>query len=904
MKITKENIFLDLVQRLSLNNSFYNKKDFITLSKVNNKQKILNMFTDINELEKYYKINKLQILKLLYHNRTSIHSILYDLQSNITLDSGGEVQNLSYYFYASLLIEEDSSITNYIYSIKYIKELNEQIKKINDDKNKDLYIKIFLVLKENYEQAESEEPEEAVETGDEIKKIKDTILNKFNIDNINDNNYKSKKIDGFYTEIILFLIENKKLEDYDYSYSIIKQIDLESIDITESIYKKIIEILDSNSICVKDYLILKEKDLFNYKTINFYYILLKYILKDSIFIYQIELLLKVRKFILEMIKSKPDIIKTIYVEGLDNNIKERFKYFIEKIFDSEYYNKKYFNLINENGNGNNVININNENDVENDNENGNGNGNNVIIINNDNDIENDNENENENEHNIYQNNENDENKDLILEAEECPSSPKSSNSESENNSRVSNDASSSNRNKSNPSTSEDKSLLSKQSSVINKFRQKKISLRNNTYCSNVIKAVPSSSSEISNSNININENNEYFKMKEYKIMSYINTIGKHNKKNKDKKIDTADLIIDIKGGFLSRGTNSFIYIYNLSYNKISDIQIIPYFAFSICEISLQNKIYTIIPFKESLSCYIISTEDKKKNTLEKEIPLDNSEILFLLKLSTNDYFACFKDHIKYIKNLFYDNLNKGYNKIYVPSVKCGIKINDNYVVFKSCDIKNPYLQFYNWFSRKLVPNSQIKGYSLIYSTNGLSIMPREENNPNNIILLCACKKYIKKQKNGILLVNLKYSKNQLKISSTLFYDTKKFEVYCFCPILIKENDPILLNQCIMKDSNYFLVGGFNPDRNTGVIKLYKVIYAENHSDTKIEYLQDISIEQKVKNDKILFHNFKGPISSMLQSKTDGNILITSWDGNVYLFSYPNIEYYLKEDENIEKNILS
>ena len=893
MKITKENIFLELVKNLTLNNSFYNKKDFITLSKVNNKQKILNMFTDINELEKYYKLNKLQILKLLYHNRASINSILYDLQSNITLDSGGVIQNLSYYFYASLLIEDFPSITNYIYSIKYIKELNEQIKKINDDKIKDLYIKIILVLIENYEQADIKEPEEVEEKEDEIEKIK-TTFDKFN--------YKSKKIDGFYTEIILFLIKKKKLEDYDYSYSIIKQIDLESIDITDSMYKEIFAILDSKSIYMKDYLILTEKDLFNYKIINFYYILIKYILKDSIFIYQIDLLLKVRKFILEMIKSKPDIIKTNYVGGLDNNIKERFKYFIEKIFDSEYYSQKYFNLRNENGNCNNVININNENDVENDNENGNGN--NVIIINNDNDIENDNENENENEHNIYQNNENDENNDQSLVAEECPSSSNNNNSESENNSRVSNDASSSNRNKSNPSTSEDKSLISKQSSVINKFRQKKISLPNNPDFSNVIKAVPSSSSEISNSNININENNEYFKIKEYKIMSYINTIGKHNKKNKDKKNDTADLIIDIKGGFLSRGTNSFIYIYNLSYNKISDIQIIPYFAFSICEISLQNKIYTIIPFKESLSCYIISKEYKKKNTLEKEIPLDNSEILFLIKLSTNDYFACFKDHIKYIKNLFYDNLNNGYNKIYVPSVKCGIKINDNYVVFKSCDIKNPYLQFYNCFSQKLVPNSQIKGYSLIYSTNGLSIMPREENNPSNIILLCACKKYIKKQKNGILLVNLKYSKNQLKISSTVFCDTKKFEVFCFCPILIKENDPILLNQCIMKDSNYFLVGGFNPYRNTGVIKLYKVIYLENHSDTKIEYLQDIFIEQKVKNDKILFHNFKGPISSMLQSKTDGNILITSWDGNVYLFSYPNIEYYLKEDENIEKNILS
>ena len=32
------------------------------------------------------------------------------------------------------------------------------------------------------------------------------------------------------------------------------------------------------------------------------------------------------------------------------------------------------------------------------------------------------------------------------------------------------------------------------------------------------------------------------------------------------------------------------------------------------------------------------------------------------------------------------------------------------------------------------------------------------------------------------------------------------------------------------------------------------------------------------------------------------VLITCWDGNVYLFKYPNIEYYLKNDEKIENNV--
>ena len=414
--------------------------------------------------------------------------------------------------------------------------------------------------------------------------------------------------------------------------------------------------------------------------------------------------------------------------------------------------------------------------------------------------------------------------------------------------------------------------------------------------------IPSSVSNININAINKIKNIENFNVKEYKIMSYLNTIGKHNKKDKDKKNEfsfyTADLIIDTKDGFLSRGTNHFINIYNLSYKKISDIHIVPYFAFSICEILLQNKIYTIIPFKDSLSYYLISYEEKK-NDLTDEIPLGDSEILFLLKQSNNNYFVCCKDHIKYIEKLFINNLRYMYKTIAISKVKYGVKINDNFIVFKSCDIRNPFLTFYNCFSQNIM-NLKIKGYSFIYSTNGLSMM---SNSSNNIILLCACKKYINNQKNGILLVNLKYSKNQLANRSTLFYDTKHFEVFCFCPILIKENDPVLLYQCIMKNSNYFLVGGFNTDKKRGVIKLYKVNYGEDHSDTKIEYKEDIFIEQKLKNNKIIFQSFKGPISSMMQSKIDGNIIITCWDGNVYLFSYPNIEYYLKGDENIENNIL-
>ena len=51
-----------------------------------------------------------------------------------------------------------------------------------------------------------------------------------------------------------------------------------------------------------------------------------------------------------------------------------------------------------------------------------------------------------------------------------------------------------------------------------------------------------------------------------------------------------------------------------------------------------------------------------------------------------------------------------------------------------------------------------------------------------------------------------------------------------------------------------------------------------------------------------FKSFKGPISSIIQSKEKGNILITCWDGNVYLMTYPDIEYYLKCDKKLKNKV--
>ena len=59
-----------------------------------------------------------------------------------------------------------------------------------------------------------------------------------------------------------------------------------------------------------------------------------------------------------------------------------------------------------------------------------------------------------------------------------------------------------------------------------------------------------------------------------------------------------------------------------------------------------------------------------------------------------------------------------------------------------------------------------------------------DESKEEIILLCACKKYFKRKENGILILNINI--NKLKIEYTKFIKTGSFEVYCFCPISLYE----------------------------------------------------------------------------------------------------------------------
>ena len=103
------------------------------------------------------------------------------------------------------------------------------------------------------------------------------------------------------------------------------------------------------------------------------------------------------------------------------------------------------------------------------------------------------------------------------------------------------------------------------------------------------------------------------------------------------------------------------------------------------------------------------------------------------------------------------------------------------------------------------------------------------------------------------------------------------------------------------ETNYFFVGGFDPEKREGQIKLYKIHFKKKACDTTIEFLQDILNNEQNSNPlqdfsyddkkKKSLGSFDDPISCIIQSEITGNIIVGSYSGNVYLFTPPNLEYY-------------
>ena len=945
------------------------------------KKFISTISSDFLKVQEIIELKTHEILEFLYCNIKNVNDILYDLELEISIPSiNNEVRNTSYYFYLSLLISYNLDIVNFNYNIDIIRNINRQ--KCDNKKYKSLInSKIILDLVNgfkglnDYSNEYDKEINEIIEYNLNI--IKNININELNL-NLNENNIKNIKIDTIYMEIIKYLIINKKIENYNFTYDILEQLDLESINLTHVMLEELLKILDDNKDYIKEYIITNINDLFNIKKINFHYILFKYLLKNPTYIYQIPFLLKTRKIILGIIKND---LNKLFSFNINDNDNTKLEYIIKIITDSKYYYHKYINcklnyykyfLFESKKEGINII----KKGIDNNNiklqENyfpdfnkaqelnkriplikyisdkinlikkglkpedifnnytiywksleKKINGKNYEII------------RDGDKHALINYFKDSNNKEILLnifsedvinnfilnikineeeeeenDKQEYKIQNKFINEENENeNKNYINEFNMAKTeiepNKPNNQNNENKLHIIKE-----KIEKKKLSNKNS-----------SKKNEENNKNNNINQSNSshYFNSnkKEIKIsFSYgafcspkvisnqndkkdssyyifFNYKGKLNDKA-NARSKTIEFIKEVSNGYYySCGFYNNLNIYddklNLIVHKKNEI-------YSICENENSFEIIlcdlkTVNYGNLSKNNFINNNKEKDDQTFifkpiapEMEKFLESFKpILFCLKVNQN-YHVLFGKKGAILTNYFIYNLLSPNNTIlYRNQLNGGIAIDQEYVVLISNDIRNKRnkILISKILSRTINKTLDIN-YSFNLSQNNLAFI-QMKNKSKRKIILCACKKYTKNQKNGILLVTFN-DKYDLEYK---FYDTGTFEVYCFCQIsiYITQQPNILFENNKIKKTNYFLVGGFEINKSKGIIKLYKLIYNKKREKIKIKYIEDIVFKDSN------FKCFRCPVSCIIQSKKNGNILIGSFDGNIYIFTPPNIQFF-------------
>ena len=379
----------------------------------------------------------------------------------------------------------------------------------------------------------------------------------------------------------------------------------------------------------------------------------------------------------------------------------------------------------------------------------------------------------------------------------------------------------------------------------------------------------------------------------YKIIEFQKIIGKHN--------GAVEFIIELSNGYyLSGGCEKTLILYDNQFMEKIKIKDINDWAFNVIEKGRYNKktnkIELLCCTNEEIRLINLDTELFRTDIQQYELPKKTTTNS--IEMKENNYIMIGLGGCSYFIDLFNKNGHLTEYKITDKTYRGAIKISDKIVALSSNIIipnGENKLIFYNIKSKKI--SNEINGYSFTISNNNLALISREEIKRNYKILLCACKQYRNGQKNGILLINPNLADN--KRIENEFYETNEFEVYCFCQILKVENRNINLEVIDeeykkgikISKSDYFFVGGLDKEKREGMIKLFKVVYGEKIWEAKIEFIQDIVIDENQK-----FEEFDGPISSIYQSKTTGHIIATSYSGNVYLFTVPNLDFYLNRVE--------
>ena len=927
------------------------KLKIVYVTPLNNEIRIIN--EPISQLIKCFddiKLanNDINYTKYLYYYKDKIHKILYQEEIIIKVDDT-LAKNFESNFYLILLIEDQPEFINYEFAINYIKLFNE-IKK--NEKNKYFNLinsKILLSLINNYRNSSSyDEDKEETFISQLEEENKAYIIDNINILkeldlDLSEDDAIDININDLYKNIIKALIKKEKLADYDYSYNILNQLHLDNIELRfiddEDSSNDFLSIFDINNHFINKFIIKASDDMNNIDKINFHYLLLKYICKSSFLIYQLPLLYNAHKKIIDILKEKNYYgITTLNQKDIIN----RVDYIIEKLCDSNYYYERYLSKKNKDINrdlndlNNNMIKkLFKKSEIIYD-----------ILIEKDNNpkfrdtkffCENEKIQLNANFdtfNNIKENNNKlirnfasflDYLKNInnIITAQICNLKVKHSfklklefdtEEESLNNDDIYNVNVKYNildhQLIEQPLVFEDKNILEKKineysglNSLLGKLdltKDTSIDIsqmsQNSTFADSRFMEQLNSTREIatiflSNSfNKLKNQTSIFYEPQNYKIINVQKQV-----KNENNSIKFLLPLKYLKSYlYLCCGNAGKIILYDSSFNELKSINNLGDILYHISEKKSNEKNCI-----ELIACYLkyfyiikIKIENSTYNIASRKYEIPNTKAFFCIECK-NIYILGGIGITMCIPELFNESKNQKKMKKYS---------NESYflgklLIHEKKESKKGYIAL---LSTELIPNGSNKlsiinletnsieytivRYSFTFSENSAYVI----KNDNKFHLLCACKSYTSQKNNGILLVNIILGpnhNNNINLSHN-YFGTGNFEVYCFC--LIKE----YINEKKKTKLFFFFSGGFDSELHQGVVRLYKLTVGQIND---IEFLQEIEIGPEYGDE---MENIDMPVSTITQSEETGEIIITTIDGKLYVFSKPNLDFYINLENDI------
>ena len=879
---------------------------FIEKHSIYGKELLLNY----EEVQNILEERNCNFLRYFYFNKENIHDILYQENKIISVDNILS-KSLHELFYLDLLIMDRPNIINYVFSKDTLISLCEELSKVKKGPKKIVMAKIIYDLIESFkgfgDYDEKINEISLVKLSNLcVKEIKNEIKNDEVFWNeIDADNILIMNIDQLYSKIINKLFKYDLYENEEFVFDILHDLEIKSIKINEIIYSELIYFLNNDENYRKEIFIENIEDLNNIKKINLYYIILNYILKNSFYIYNTDFLKKARGTIIHFIKKYLYILLLITTD-LSKDSKEKLDFIIKALTDTNYFYSKYTEIKNDK-----KINTLIEDKrfkytfplME------------ILLDLKIDDIKIEEKEELDkiikrwdlfynlikeakfkklplHKRKILYSYLKDKNNKIILlklfNKEQYDLFQKLEINDTKEYIIIKNiDDNNNNSNKINEH--EPNHLIIEKENVQNNEQDSKKSETTSIIIgSYTIPDVAESQVEFEMEKLDINSKqfdfNMFMKSNKYKIIEYNKTLEKNEKFNKPYLYYTRNMS---NGHYIIAGNSHKIMLYNSYFEKKLEIYL-DLMPKNIYEIKNNNKYE--IPLMAScgneLNLITIELPNYSYNIKTKLI---NRDIYF-------NYFNTLGDEylISGLKGVFVLNEDKNdlrANKVLETDYINGINITEKIFAFISNDLlpkgENKLL-IYNFKKNGTI--KEINNYPFKISNNSLYSINLKTINSIDIdrkILFSSC---VSTDKNGFLFVDINLKKNTFVES---FYETKEFEPNCFCQISIVDNnnsinDDIAKEKNIeIKETEYFLVGGFEPIKRMGSVKLYKIKYCSKNDKINIRYLFDIATE-----DVDQFKGFNTDVTCITQSKITGNLLISCLDGNTYLFKPPNLEIFL------------